>query len=181
MAAALLALLPASEGYLPLYVLLVGVTAVTNAISSYQTSAYVERLYAGPSSSVPVPGAVLTTRTTTTTIIEDRLDSGVQADRRPSVVSLASGGPDNVTPLSARTFATWNMAVGITRLFAAYHIHEPAWFQMQMITNIIGLVHFGAEAFVFKTATPSGPWLAPVIVASIGLVWSIAQYSFYVR
>ncbi|RMZ84887.1 hypothetical protein DV738_g130, partial [Chaetothyriales sp. CBS 135597] len=178
---ALLALLPASEGFLPLYILLVGVTAVTNAISCYQTSAYVERLYAGPASSVPAAGAVMTTRTTTTTIIEDRSEGNAQADRRPSVVSLAAGGPDNVTPLSARTFATWNIAVGIVRLFAAYHIHESAWYQMQMITNIIGLVHFGAEAFVFKTATPSGPWLAPVTVASIGLVWSLAQYNFYVR
>ncbi|RMZ92749.1 hypothetical protein DV736_g47, partial [Chaetothyriales sp. CBS 134916] len=174
-----LAFLPVSEGFLPLYVVLVGVTAITNAISCYQTDSYVQRLYAGPSSSVPAPGAVMTTRTTTTTIIEDTLDSA--ADRRPSVMSLAVGGPDNVTPLSARTFATWNMAVGIARLYAAYHIHEPAWYQMQMITNIIGLFHFGMEAFVFKTATPSGPWLAPVTVALIGLAWSVGQYSFYVR
>ncbi|RMZ79279.1 hypothetical protein DV737_g3503, partial [Chaetothyriales sp. CBS 132003] len=174
-----LAYLPVSEGYLPLYVLLVGVTAITNAISCYHTIDYVQKLYAGPASSVPLAGAVLTTRTTTTTIIEGKLD--FEADRRPSLMSLAAGGPDNVTPLSARTFATWNLAVGIVRLFAAYHIHEPAWYQMQVITNLIGIFHFGTEAFVFKTATPSGPWLAPVTVASIGLVWSLAQYNYYVR
>jgi hypothetical protein len=72
------------------------------------------------------------------------------------------------------------MAVGIARVFAAYHIHEPAWYQMQMITNIIGLAHFGLEAFVYKTARVSGPFFAPVIVATIGLAWSIAQYDFYV-
>jgi hypothetical protein len=72
------------------------------------------------------------------------------------------------------------MAVGIARVFAAYHINEPAWYQMQMITNIIGLAHFGLEAFVYKTARVSGPFFAPVIVATIGLAWSIAQYDFYV-
>jgi hypothetical protein len=73
------------------------------------------------------------------------------------------------------------MAVGIVRVFAAYHIHEASWYQMQMLTNVIGLFHFGMEAFVYKTSRPSGPWLAPVSVALIGMVWSVAQYSFYVR
>ena len=71
--------------------------------------------------------------------------------------------------------------MGIVRLFAAYHAHEKSWYQMQMITNIIGLVHFGLEVFVYKTARPSGPFFAPVIVAAIGLSWSIAQYNFYVQ
>lgn len=73
------------------------------------------------------------------------------------------------------------MAVGIVRIFAAYHINEASWYQMQMVANVIGLMHFGLEAFVFKTCRPSGPWLAPMSVATIGLVWSILQYSFYVR
>jgi hypothetical protein len=86
-----------------------------------------------------------------------------------------------VTHLQARTFATWNIAVGLVRIFAAYHIHEPAWMHMQMLTCVIGLFHFGMEAFVYKTARPSGPWLAPVLVAAINLSWSIAQYGFYIR
>src|ERR1700742_3263115 len=85
------------------------------------------------------------------------------------------------TPLSSRTFGTWTAAVGIVRLFAAYHINEPAWYQLQALTNVVGLVYFGLEAFVYKTSRPSGPWLAPVSVALIGLGWSIAQYGFYVR
>lgn len=86
-----------------------------------------------------------------------------------------------VTPLSSRTFATWNFAVGLVRIFAAYHIHEPAWMQMQMLTCVIGLFHFGMEAFVFKTARPSGPWFAPTVVAAINLGWSVAQYGFYIQ
>lgn len=95
----------------------------------------------------------------------------------PSDVALTSPA----TPLSSRTFGTWTAAVGIVRIFAAYHINEPAWYQLQMLTNVVGLVHFGLEAFVYKTSPPSGPWLAPVSVALIGEIWSIAQYNFYVR
>ncbi|KIX02180.1 uncharacterized protein Z518_08119 [Rhinocladiella mackenziei CBS 650.93] len=86
-----------------------------------------------------------------------------------------------VTPLSSRIFGTWTLAVGIVRIFAAYHIKEASWYQMQMLTNVVGLVHFGLEAFVYQTSQPSGPWLAPVSVATIGLVWSIVQYGFYVQ
>jgi len=96
---------------------------------------------------------------------------------KPTDVALSSPA----TPLSSRTFGTWTAAVGIVRIFAAYHINEPAWYQMQMLTNVVGLVHFGLEAFVYKTCSPSGPWLAPVSVALIGEIWSIAQYNFYVR
>ena len=52
---------------------------------------------------------------------------------------------------------------------------------MSMYTNIIGIVHFGSEAFVYKTAKPQGPWLAPVCVAVTGLLWHILQMSDYVK
>ena len=85
------------------------------------------------------------------------------------------------TPLSSRTFGTWTAAVGVVRLFAAYHINEPAWYQLQTLTYVVALVHFGLEAFVYETTRPSGPWLAPICTALIGLSWSVAQYGFYVR
>lgn len=136
------------------------------------------RLYAGAVASSP-PSTSSKTTTTETTFAEALTPS---TEQRPSIVSIAvSSDGSPVTPLSSRTFGTWNLAVGIVRLFAAYHIHEEAWFQMQMITNIIGLVHFGLEAFVYKTARLSGPFFAPTVVATIGLGWSIAQYGYYVR
>jgi len=73
------------------------------------------------------------------------------------------------------------MAVGIVRIFAAYHIDEPAWYQMQLITNLVGIFHFSMEAFVYKTARPSGAWFAPVVVALFGTGWSLAQYGYYVK
>jgi len=143
-------LLPQSEGYLPFYILFVGVTAIGNAIQCYFTMSYTQRVYPGTSSSS-------------------------QLKDKPNAVTSPA------TPLSSRTFGTWTAAVGIVRLFAAYHINEPAWYQLQALTNLVGLIHFSLEAFVYKTSRPSGPWLAPVSVALIGLAWSFAQYDFYVK
>ena len=127
----------------------------------------------------PTSGGFKTTETTTTFIDT----TGPTADRRPSVISLATAEPEGspVTPLASRIFGTWNTAVGVVRLFAAFHIHEPAWYQLQMLVNVLGLIHFNLEIFVYKTAKPTGPPLVPMTVATIGLVWSLAQYSHYVR
>lgn len=73
------------------------------------------------------------------------------------------------------------MAVGIVRLIAAYHLHERSWYTMSLLTNVIGLVHFGLEAFMYKTAKPSGPWLAPTLTALAGLTWHAAQFDHYVK
>ncbi|RVX67295.1 hypothetical protein B0A52_09333 [Exophiala mesophila] len=146
----MLSLLPQSEGYLPLYILFVGTTAIINAVQSYTTLSYTQRLY---------PGTAATSKS------------------KPANPALTSP----VTPLSARTFGTWTFAVGVVRIFAAYHINEPSWYHLQIISNLIGAVHYFLEAFVYKTSPPSGPWLAPVIVSWIGTGWSIAQYNFYLK
>ncbi|EXJ90239.1 hypothetical protein A1O1_03338 [Capronia coronata CBS 617.96] len=147
-------LLPRSEGYLPLYILFVSTFAVGVTAIGNAIQCY------------------------TTLSYTQRLYPG-QPSTSTSKTSNAQSSP--VTPLSSRTFGTWTIAVGLVRVFAAYHIHEASWYQMQMLTNIIGLVHFSMEAFVYKTTRPSGPWLAPISVALIGTLWSIAQYDFYVR
>ena len=103
-----------------------------------------------------------------------RLYPGPVASSNPAATSPA-------TLLSSRTFGTWTIAVGLVRVFAAYHIQEASWYQMQMLTNTVGLGHFFLEAFYFKTSPPSGPWLAPVGVSVFGLIWSFAQYGFYVK
>ncbi|EXJ80659.1 hypothetical protein A1O3_06943 [Capronia epimyces CBS 606.96] len=147
--------LPPSEGYLPLFILFVS-SLITVGVTA-------------------IGNAI---QCYTTLSYTQRL--------YPGQASTAPGKPSNVqsslaTPLSSRTFGTWTLAVGIVRVFAAYHINEASWYQMQMLTNVVGLVHFGLEAFVYKTSPPSGPWLAPVSVASIGTLWSIAQYGYYVK
>lgn len=153
-------------------------TAITNAVSCYRDTSYLRRVY-----NPPLPSHNVNVKTTSITrITEDDFVTPTEA-RRPSVTSIAVATPPEsaVTELSCRTFATWNIAVGIVRLFAAYHMNEQSWYLMSMYTNIIGLVHFGAEAFYWKTARPSGPWLAPTSVASIGLLWHVLGYTSYVQ
>lgn len=124
-------------------------------------------------------GKITKTITTKTTYEED---SEPVAVRRPSVVTVTSADPhpSPATPLSSRTFGTWTFAVGILRVYAAYHLHEKDWYHLAMWANVIGLTHFGLEAFAFKTTQPRGPWFAPVGTATVGLAWMIAQYGYYV-
>lgn len=156
----------------------VGITAITNAIQSYLSIAYTRRVYPGlPASSTSI--ATKTTKITTT--IEESTAS--PAGQRPSVTTsaYAESHPSPVTPLASRLWGTWCMAVGIVRIHAAYNFHEKSWYQMSMWTNVIGLIHYLLEAFVYKTSRPQGPWLAPTTVALIGLVWHIVQYSDYIK
>lgn len=130
----------------------VGITALSNAVSAYRTTAYTRRVYPGTSSSS---------------------SSSDHTKRLPPV--------SEITPVASRLWGTWCAAVGITRVYAAYHIHQAPWYQLAMWTNVVGLTHYSLEAAVYRTSTPSGPWLAPVTVAGIGLAWQLAQYGYYVR
>lgn len=139
---------------------------------------YLQRIY-----SPPPPSHSLNLKTTaiTSTIEEDNITPPDR--RRPSVASIVSVEPPSsaVTPLSARTFGTWNYAVGVARIIAAYHMNERSWYMMSLYTNVIGLIHFCSEAFVYKTAKPQGPWLVPVSVATVGLVWHFLQMDHYIK
>jgi hypothetical protein len=79
------------------------------------------------------------------------------------------------------TVLTSTVAVGLVRVFAAYNLSDPSWYHLQMLVNILGLVHFGMEAFYWKTAQPKGEWFAPVLPALAGLVWSLVQYDHYLK
>lgn len=155
-------------------------TAITNALQCYNDTSYLQRIYSPPlPSSSQSAGISKSTRITQTVVLDT---ATIPEGRRPSVVTTATAGVESpVTPLSARTFGTWNLAVGIARVIAAYHLDERSWYSMSIWTNVIGLVHFGTEAFVYKTAKPQGPWLAPVSFATIGLVWHLTQFDNYVK
>lgn len=56
-----------------------------------------------------------------------------------------------------------------------------ACYVMSLLTNVVGLMHFGPEVFVFKTARLVGPVLAPVTVAVVGLVWHLVAWQDYVQ
>lgn len=71
--------------------------------------------------------------------------------------------------------------VSIVRLYAAYHIDEPAWYQVAFWTFLVAFGHFMSEMAVYKTATWRGPWLAPAIVATSSIIWMAMQHSHYVK
>lgn len=87
----------------------------------------------------------------------------------------------SVTPLSARTFGTWTFMASIVRLYAAYHIDEPAWYQVAFWTFLVAFGHFMSEMAVYKTARWRGPWLAPATVATSSIIWMAMQHSYYVK
>ncbi len=111
----------------------------------------------------------------TTLTYTQRVYAGPANGKSPEAVTSP------VTPLSARTFGTWTFITSIVRLYAAYHIDEPAWYQIAFWTYLVAWGHFMSEMAVYKTARWRGPWLAPAIVATSSLVWMTMQYSYYVK
>ena len=69
----------------------------------------------------------------------------------------------------------------IVRLYAAYHIDEPAWYQLAIWTFVIAFGHFFSELLIFKTARVKSPWLAPAVFATTSTIWMLAQWSYYVK
>lgn len=154
-----------------------GVAALGNAVQSYATLSYTRRLYPGQT---PQPSSTSTKTTKTTTTVVESTDA---VNMKPSKTARATAENTQspATPLSSRTFGTWTIVVGIVRMYAAYRLEDPAWYQLQMWVTAIALLHFSLEAFVFKTCQPKGPWLAPTIPATVCLIWSGLQYNHYVR
>ena len=156
----------------------VAVTSMGNAIQAYTTLSYTRRLYPGqPPTSTS--SSTKTTKTTTTVSQTTAPPAATRPTVRDSATTVSHTSP--VTPLSARTFGTWTFLVGVVRIYAAYHIDEKPWYQLAIWTYAVALAHFMSECFVFKTARPQGPWLAPTSVALFSLVWLTTQYGFYVK
>lgn len=88
--------------------------------------------------------------------------------------------PSQVTPLSARTFGTWTFLTSIVRLYAAYHVHERAWFDLGMWTFVVAGAHFFAEWRVYGTTRLGLPLAGPLVVSSVSLVWMAMQRGWYV-
>ncbi|KDN53228.1 Erg28-domain-containing protein [Tilletiaria anomala UBC 951] len=91
-----------------------------------------------------------------------------------------SGGA-SVTPLSARTFGTWNLLSAVVRFYAAYNLHSKPIYEACMWTYVIALGHFGSEVLAFKTAKFTAGIISPLIVASTSLATMALQYRHYIR
>ncbi|KAJ3830179.1 hypothetical protein F5880DRAFT_1226048 [Lentinula raphanica] len=146
--------LPVSEGWLPIWQLIVASAATFNAIQNYTTLKLTQRLYA---------------RTPHLGVFATPLNREFMLKDSAIIVN----------PLQARTFGTWTITSAVIRAYAAYHIHEKTIYDICIISYLIAFSHFTSELLIFKTSKLNGPVLSPVIVSSVSLVWMILQYDFY--
>lgn len=128
--------------------------SIANSIQAYVSMSGTREVYAGPSATLP---------------------AGIPA----STIRTEQASP--VTELSARTFGTWTALASVVRLYAAYHIHEPAVYEMALWTFGIAWGHFAAEWLVFKTARWGRGLAGPVFVATGTGAWMLAQWGSYVK
>ncbi|ORZ11997.1 Erg28 like protein-domain-containing protein [Absidia repens] len=92
-----------------------------------------------------------------------------------------SGHPEQVTPLSARLFATWTWSVSMIRIYAAFHLQHRFMYDLGLWTYVIALTHYAGEVFVFGGCKLNGPVLSPFCVAVTSLIWMIQVKDEYVK
>ncbi|KAF2684325.1 ergosterol biosynthesis protein [Lentithecium fluviatile CBS 122367] len=160
----IMSFLPPFEGWLPKWLLLVSIISIGNSIQAYTTLTYTARLYnPNPNNALP--------------------PSNISAYMPASLCAPASKDkseiPSQVTPLSARKFGTWTLLTSIVRLYVAFHINEPAFYQLGAATYIVAFVHFFSEWRVFGTTRWGVPLAGPVAVSTASLAWMWMQKDFY--
>jgi hypothetical protein len=99
----------------------------------------------------------------------------------PTSVDPPVKQPAHVTWLSSRTFGTWTFLTSVIRFYAAYHINEPAFYQLAIWTYVVAFAHFASEWFVFGTTRWGKPLAGPVFVSTGSLVWMVSQWGYYVK
>lgn len=87
--------------------------------------------------------------------------------------------PQDVTPLSSRTFGTWTFFSAIVRLYAAYNISNQQVYQICLWSYIVAAVHFVSEWLVFGTAGLGAGLSGPLVVSSSSIVWMLSQREYY--
>ena len=91
------------------------------------------------------------------------------------------GATDQCTPLAARLFGTWTLVQSLVRMFAAFHLDSEPMYRLALATYVVALVHFSSEYWYFKSMTFGKPQAFPFALATIGIVWMVSQYSYYVE
>lgn len=87
--------------------------------------------------------------------------------------------PDEVTPLSARTFGTWTLISSIIRAATAYYINDVHVYNLCIASYIVALAHFGSEWLVFKTVKFDKGLAGPLIVSTMSITWMLTQRDYY--
>ncbi|KAL7627247.1 hypothetical protein AAE478_001436 [Parahypoxylon ruwenzoriense] len=166
--------LPPAKGYLPYYMFSLSILAVGNSLQNYLTLHYSRRLYNGQfvaNSSLPKKTATFNPEDSTQKLLPASATSSPKAARTQ----------DQVTPLAARLFGTYTLISAIVRIYASYNLHLAPVYNIALWTYIVALVHFGSEWVVYRTAYLGAPILFPFFFATVGIVWMVTQYNFYVE
>ncbi|KAI5862064.1 transmembrane domain-containing protein [Durotheca rogersii] len=169
------AYLPPAKGYLPYYMFGLSILAVGNSLQNYLTLHYSRRLYNGqfvPNSSLPKKTASFDPEDSTRKLVST------------SATTFSSKGArtqDQVTPLAARLFGTYTLISAIVRIYASYNLHLAPVYNIALWTYAVALVHFGSEWAIYRSARLGAPILFPFFFASVGIVWMVSQYNFYVE
>ena len=87
--------------------------------------------------------------------------------------------PSLVTPLSARAFGTWTALSSIIRLYGAYHINNPAVYEITLWTFGIAFGHFALEWLVYGTAKLGKGLAGPLVVSTVTATWMVMQWDAY--
>ena len=69
----------------------------------------------------------------------------------------------------------------VIRLYASYNLHLAPVYQLAIWSYVIAFYHFTSEIFYFKSARLGVPTAFPLVLATIGIVWTVSQYHFYVK
>ncbi|KAI8956852.1 transmembrane domain-containing protein [Daldinia sp. FL1419] len=165
--------LPPAKGYLPYYMMLTSILAVGNAVQNYITLHFSRRLYNGqfvPNPSLSPKSASFDPEDSTRKLVPASTTSNPKAGRPQ----------DQVTPLAGRLFGTYTIVSAIVRLYASYNLHLAPVYQITLWTYVVALVHFGSEFAIYKTAH-MGPIATTFFFATVGIVWMVSQYNFYVE
>ncbi|AOW27158.1 hypothetical protein MG5_01522 [Candida albicans P57072] len=89
--------------------------------------------------------------------------------------------PNQVSPLSARTFGTWTLITSIVRFYGAYYLQNKQIYELTQFTFAIAAWHFLSEWLYFGTCKLGKGLSGPLIVSSVSLVWMYLQKDFYVN
>ena len=82
---------------------------------------------------------------------------------------------------AARLFGTWTLIQSLVRLYAAYNISNPRFYELAFLTYAVAWVHFMSEWMLYKSTRMQMGLFFPVVVANCSLVWMGMQWGYYVN
>lgn len=100
----------------------------------------------------------------------------------PTSALKAFSGPEAppAHALLAHTYGVKNIYTGLIRLYAAYHITNPQIYNLATFTFVGVIALYAGETFVYRTARMREASFA-FVTAGTGLVWMLAQRSWYLQ